>query len=106
MEVAKRALDAIERLSIPWKRPDDYFAEMLKSDQHMERIKKKLIVEKKRIETIEERKKQNQQKKFGKQMQLEAKQEKEKAKKREIEKVNKWRKGSLNYYYIRSLIFE
>lgn len=38
-------------------RPDDYFAEMLKSDKHMAKVKDKLIVEKQRMQAFEQRKK-------------------------------------------------
>ena len=35
---------------VPTKRPEDYFAEMVKSDKHMQRIREKLIQKKAEIE--------------------------------------------------------
>lgn len=39
LENVKKALSKLEELSIPYKRPDDYFAEMVKTDEHMLKIK-------------------------------------------------------------------
>ena len=44
-------------MDYPHKRPVDYYAEMLKSDQHMERIRPELMRIQKKIEIVEQRKK-------------------------------------------------
>jgi len=59
----KEAHSKLDQLGISYKRPNDYFAEMLKSDSHMSKLKTKLLEEKQRIEKIEERKQQREQKK-------------------------------------------
>lgn len=41
LEAAYIARDKFKKLDIPFSRPDDYFAEMLKSDEHMAKVKKK-----------------------------------------------------------------
>lgn len=92
----KRAAIECNNIGIKWKRPDDYFAEMLKSDAHMEKLKSKLIFEKKRMETIETRKKQQQSKKFGKEIQKIQQQKKLQEKKNAIDSVTKWRKARAN----------
>lgn len=35
----KKAFSKMDELGIPYKRPDDYFAEMVKTDEHMLKIK-------------------------------------------------------------------
>lgn len=51
------ARDRLKREGVAYKRPVDYFAEMLKSDAHMAKVKDKLIYEQKKITAVEERKK-------------------------------------------------
>lgn len=41
---------------MPFTRPTDYFAEMVKSDAHMAKIKDRLIFESKKIQAFEQRK--------------------------------------------------
>lgn len=36
------ALPKLQRLQIPTKRPEDYFAEMAKTDQHMQKVRSSL----------------------------------------------------------------
>ncbi|KAL6047877.1 Ebp2-domain-containing protein [Balamuthia mandrillaris] len=95
----KQALEAVaqscirfEDLGIPHKRPDDYFAEMVKSDQHMKKVRAKLLSEKKNLEVAAEKRKQRELKKFGKQVQAEKQQERAKQKKQQLEAIKQWRK--------------
>lgn len=41
LEAARIARDKFRELDIPFSRPDDYYAEMLKSDEHMAKVRKK-----------------------------------------------------------------
>lgn len=68
---AKRGFTKLKDLKVPFTRPTDYFAEMIKSDAHMEKVRQSLVSEKKRIEEAEERRKQRELKKFGKKVQTE-----------------------------------
>lgn len=77
---------------IPFRRPDDYFAEMVKDDEHMARIQRKLGVEKRRTEANESAKRQRELRKFGKQIQEQKLKEREEAKKANINSVKEWRK--------------
>ena len=65
----------------PFTRPSDYFAEMIKSDAHMERIRQRLLDESAGIKKSEERRKEREGKKFGKRVQIEKLKEREKSKK-------------------------
>jgi rRNA-processing protein EBP2 len=89
MAFYKLALDAVpearklcSKYDIPFSRPNDYYAEMVKSDEHMERVRTKLVEEAQGIKKSEEAKKQRDLKKYGKQIQV------EKLKQREADKRN------------------
>lgn len=51
---------------VPIARPDDFFAEMLKSDSHMKNIKSRLLAQQRKIKTFEEKKTRQENKKFHK----------------------------------------
>ena len=65
---ARQTLDAD---NVPYLRPDDYYAEMVKSDGHMQRIRDSLLFEQKKMKAFEQRKRNTEQKKFGKRLQAE-----------------------------------
>ncbi|KAL1676881.1 eukaryotic rRNA processing protein EBP2-domain-containing protein [Schizophyllum commune] len=76
---AARALAA--KHNFPFTRPADYFAEMVKSDAHMERIRQRLLDEKATIKKSEDKRREREGKKFGKQVQIEKLKEREQSKK-------------------------
>jgi glutamine synthetase adenylyltransferase len=59
----------------------DYYAEMLKTDEHMAFVKERLIVENKKIEAAERARKQRDNKKFGKKVQQDVLAKRQEAKK-------------------------
>ena len=65
---ARKTLDAG---AVPYLRPDDYYAEMVKSDGHMQRIRDSLLFEQKKMKAFDQRKRNTEQKKFGKRLQAE-----------------------------------
>jgi rRNA-processing protein EBP2 len=67
--------------NFPFTRPSDYFAEMVKSDSHMERIRQRLLDETAAIKKSEDKRKEREGKKYGKQVQIEKIKEREKSKK-------------------------
>jgi rRNA-processing protein EBP2 len=79
----------------PFTRPSDYFAEMIKSDAHMERIRQRLLDESATIKKSEDKRKEREGKKFGKQVQIEKLKEREKSKK-EMEERLKGLKRSMS----------
>lgn len=87
------ALPLLSKLGIPTKRPDDYFAEMAKSDQQMQKIRKKLISKQLILEKSEKAKKLREQRKFGKKVQIEVIQKRQKEKKSMMTAVKKYQKG-------------
>ncbi|KZT09198.1 eukaryotic rRNA processing [Laetiporus sulphureus 93-53] len=84
---------------LPFTRPSDYFAEMVKSDAHMERIRQRLLDESAVIKRSEEKRKEREGKKFGKQVQLDKLRERERSKKDMEERLRglkRKRKGVLD----------
>ncbi|XP_077440825.1 putative rRNA-processing protein EBP2 [Vanacampus margaritifer] len=87
------ALPLLNKNDIPTKRPDDYFAEMAKSDQQMQKIRKKLLSKQAIMERSEKAKKLREQRKFGKKVQVEVIQKRQKEKKAMMSAVKKYQKG-------------
>uniref|UniRef100_A0A3B3TH56 EBNA1 binding protein 2 n=1 Tax=Poecilia latipinna TaxID=48699 RepID=A0A3B3TH56_9TELE len=87
------ALPLLKAHNIATKRPDDYFAEMAKSDQQMQKIRQKLITKQMILERSEKAKKLREQRKFGKKVQTEVIQKRQKEKKAMMSAVKKYQKG-------------
>ena len=83
--------------SLPFTRPADYFAEMVKSDSHMERIRQRLLDESAGMKRAEDKRKEREGKKFGKQVQLERIRERQQSKK-EVEERLKGLKRSASRF--------
>ncbi|KAJ7364911.1 eukaryotic rRNA processing protein EBP2-domain-containing protein [Mycena albidolilacea] len=73
--------------SFPFTRPADYFAEMVKSDAHMERIRQRLLDESAGIKKSDDKRREREGKKFGKQVQIEKLKERERGKKEMEERL-------------------
>jgi rRNA-processing protein EBP2 len=90
----KQALEAttegrakLLKLKVLFTRPQDYFAEMVKSDEHMDKLKNKLIKEASEKKASQEARRQRDLKKFGKQVQNATLQERQKQKRETLEKI-------------------
>lgn len=92
LEAAKTAIGRFEAAGIAWQRPADYYAEMVKSDEHMAKVKEQLLFEKQQIEAAEQRKKDRESKRFAKQVAAERKKERAADKKAAITNISKLRK--------------
>jgi len=55
LAAARAALERLDAAGVPWRRPADYYAEMVKSDAHMARVKAQLMHEQAQIEAADER---------------------------------------------------
>jgi rRNA-processing protein EBP2 len=99
LDAVQTAQERFERIGVPHVRPDDYFAEMIKSDKQMTKIKRRMISEQQSLHQAEERRKQQANKKFGKQVQrdtLVARAQKRKREIAEVTQLRKKRKGGAN----------
>ena len=92
LDAVKQSRKTLLKLKIPFSRPMDYFAEMVKSDEHMDKLKNKLLTEAANKKASEEAKRQRQLKKFGKQVQHATLQERAKQKKETLEKIKSLKK--------------
>lgn len=87
LEAAKIGRAKLIKEGVPFSRPKDYFAEMVKEDAHMEKVKAKLVEEASNKKAAAEARKLRDLKKFGKQVQVAKLQERQKAKKETLEKI-------------------
>lgn len=78
------------------KRPDDYFAEMAKTDEHMQKVRKHLMDKQEGQAKAEKVKQIRDQRKMGKKMQQQARVKKEAEKKETLDQLKKFRKGKLS----------
>lgn len=56
---------------MPTRRPDDFYAEMMKNDAHMRKVKDKLLFEQRELEAKGERRREREAKRYGKAVQAE-----------------------------------
>ncbi|KAJ5719417.1 rRNA-processing protein EBP2 [Penicillium malachiteum] len=89
---ATQARGLLKKEGIPFTRPGDYFAEMVKNDEHMDRIKKKLYDEAAGKKAAAEARRQRDLKKFGKQVQVAKLQQRAKEKRETLDKINTLKK--------------
>lgn len=87
------AYPKLKALGLPTKRPDDYFAEMAKSDEHMQKIRQKLMQKQAEQQRSERVKQLRANRKEGKALQIQAKLQRESEKKQMLDQVKKVRKG-------------
>ena len=92
LESANECVRRLKDLGVPVRRPDDYYAEMVKSDEHMKRVRSELLFEQQQLEIREERRKARESKKYGKQVQAEKIKQRTLDKKSQIKSLDKWRK--------------
>ncbi|XP_071010805.1 probable rRNA-processing protein EBP2 [Oncorhynchus clarkii lewisi] len=92
-EAVLEAMPRLLKLKIATKRPEDYFAEMAKSDQQMQKIRKKLITKQIMMEKSEKAKKLREQRKYGKKVQVEVIQKRQREKKAMMSSVKRYQKG-------------
>jgi len=100
LESSYSAWDKMRKHEMPLIRPDDYFAEMVKSDAQMSKIKEGLLRTKEGIEKKDDNRKRKEQRKYGKKIQEEKLKEKIEKKKQSIEAIKSWKKsqkGKENY---------
>lgn len=85
----------LHALNIPTKRPDDYFAEMAKSDEHMQKIRANLMAKQEGQAKSERIKQIRDQRKMGKIIQRQARVQRESEKREMLDNLKKYRKKQL-----------
>jgi rRNA-processing protein EBP2 len=61
-----KAMEICVQAKVPIDRPEDFFAEMIKSDDHMKQVKSRLLKQQQKIQKFEEKKGAMENKKFHK----------------------------------------
>lgn len=87
LDAANKARKLLHAEGVPFSRPTDYFAEMVKSEEHMGKIKDKMREEAAGKKASQEAKRQRDLKKFGKQVQVAKLQERHKEKRDTLDKI-------------------
>lgn len=85
---AKEGRYQLKKEGIAFSRPADYFAEMVKSDEHMGKVKQRMTDEAANRKAAAEARKQRDLRKFGKQVQVAKLQDRDKAKRQTLEKID------------------
>lgn len=96
LEAVTKARGLLKAEGVSFSRPTDYFAEMVKSDEHMGKIKQKLIDEAASKRASADARRQRDLKKFGKQVQVAKLQERDRAKRDTMEKINLLKRSTLD----------
>lgn len=98
LDSAIEARARLKKEGVPFSRPNDYFAEMVKSDEHMGKIKQKMADEAANKRAAAEARKQRDLKKFGKQVQVAKLQERDRAKRDMLGKIDILKRSMLYLY--------
>lgn len=89
-------LSRLKAMNIPTKRPEDYFAQMAKSDDHMLKVKRRVLAQQLSQEKSQKVKKLRELKKYGKKVQVEVGLQRARDKKELLSKVKQYREGKLD----------
>lgn len=100
LEAAKQARSLLKGEGVPFSRPNDYFAEMVKDDGHMDKVKAKLLEEASAKKASAEARKLRDLKKFGKQVQNAKLQERQKEKRDTLEKIKSLKRSMLQFIHL------
>lgn len=87
------ALPRIKSMGLATKRPDDYFAEMAKTDEHMQKVRQSLMKKQSETQQRERVRQLRIQRKEGKTVQAQVRVQKAHEKKEMLDQVKKVRKG-------------
>ena len=99
LDAAIEAHKLLSKEGVPFTRPKDYFAEMVKSDEHMDKIKSKMVEEAANKKAAADARKQRDLKKFGKQVQVAKLQERDRAKRQTLDKINQLKRSECSASY-------
>jgi len=95
-DAAVQGRSLLQKEKVPFTRPTDYFAEMVKTDEHMGKIKKKMYDDAAGKKASQEARKLRDAKKFGKAVQVAKEQERAKEKRTALEKIKELKRSTLS----------
>lgn len=85
----------LEKAHVAWRRPDDYFAEMVKDDEHMRKVRERLKAEQESIAAARQKREERESRKRAKEVMSQVAQDKARAKKQQMLKVDEFRKKGI-----------
>ncbi|CAK4034332.1 related to rRNA processing (Ebp2) [Lecanosticta acicola] len=88
LEAVTEARDRLKKEGVPFSRPTDFFAEMVKSEEQMGKVREKLLDEAARKKASADARRQRDLKKFGKAVQVAKLQERQKEKRETLDRIN------------------
>lgn len=91
-----KAFKRLHKMNITTKRPTDFFAEMAKSDSHMNKVREKLLTKQTAVERRDQVRAMREQKKQGKKIQQEILRERKSEKKKMLNALKKTKKGKMS----------
>jgi len=91
-ENVMKGMQFLVQTGLPISRPDDFLAEMLKTDEHMARVKGRLLTQQTKIKAFEEKKHRGENKKFHKAIKEFKMKAKHKEKRENLEAIGKLKK--------------
>jgi len=94
LDMAREGRRKLLAIGEPFRRPDDFFCEMLKSDTHMAKVKDELIFQQKKMDAFDQRKAKQHQLKFAKAVQAEKVKVRAAKRKADAKDVDDFRKTS------------
>jgi rRNA-processing protein EBP2 len=97
LDAANQGRTLLDKEGVPFSRPNDYFAEMVKSDEHMGKIKANMTDQAASKKAAADARKQRDLKRFGKQVQIAKLQERDKAKRETLDKIKLLKRSMLPF---------
>lgn len=94
LTAAQQARTLLKKEGVVFSRPADYFAEMVKSDEHMGKVKQKLVDQAASKKASQEARKLRDAKKFGKAVQVEKQRERDRLKRETMEKISSLKRSA------------
>nr|POE73253.1 rrna-processing protein ebp2 [Quercus suber] len=88
LDAVREARNKLQKEGVPFSRPADYFAEMVKSEEQMGKVRQKMVDEAARKKASADARRQRDLKKFGKAVQVAKLQERSIAKRDTLDKIN------------------
>ena len=95
LDAVKEGRERLKKEGVPFARPADYFAEMVKSEEQMGKVRQKMVDEAARKKASSDARRQRDLKKFGKAVQVAKLQERDKAKRDTLDKINVLKRSML-----------
>jgi len=93
-EAVKEAYRRLRVMKIPCSRPSDFYAEMLKTDKQMFRVRQLAAEEQRRMKIVEDRRKSQAAKKFAKNAKSKKNERRAEEKRQSLDEISKWREKS------------